>query len=273
MAPGAQASQEGEPQRIAAWRLALGEVCRQRRINLVAFDALPSTNSLGRRVAMEYLGEGRQPPRTVVAAWEQTAGRGRQGRRWVSPAGEGIYASWLEPFDDRARKHALPLITAVAVAVCLGELLQVPCLIRWPNDLLVRDRKIGGILIESLDRGSSAGAAIIGFGVNHGHAASAVPDRKIIAVEDVAAGAVTLGQLGGALLEALGRGLDEDLSQSELVARYRSCSAHHEGDRISVRTGETDVEGAFRGFDELGRLRLETENGRERVFGSGEIDA
>jgi len=257
---------------MAAWRDALGQVCRRRRVNLVLFHSLASTNGLARRIAEEYLREAKRPPRTLVAAWEQTAGRGRQGREWVSPAGEGVYASWLEPFDDPVRKRALPLITASALAGELSELLRAHCLIRWPNDLMVDGRKIGGILIETLERGDSGGAAIIGFGVNHSHAADSVPDRAITSAAEIAPGAVSLAAMAGALTETFAAALDDALSQDDLVARYRSNSAHREGEQIRVHAGDEEVRGIFAGFDELGRLRLTLEGGAERVIGSGEID-
>jgi BirA family biotin operon repressor/biotin-[acetyl-CoA-carboxylase] ligase len=272
MASEVEGNRGEEAERFSAWRGALGEVCRRRKLNLILFSTITSTNGFARRIAKEYLGEDRYPPRSLVTAWEQTGGRGRQGRHWVSPAGEGIYASWLEPFQDQVCRQALPLLTATALAGCLDELLNERCLIRWPNDLLIRGRKIGGILIESLAKADSGGAAVVGFGINYSHADSAVPGRAITSVEAVVPGTVSLARLGGALVDALGRSLDDGDSQPELVARYRASSAHREGERITVRTGEASVQGAFKGFDELGRLRLELPSGEERVFGSGEIE-
>ena len=121
-------------------------------------------------------------------------------------------------------------------------------------------------------RGPSGGAAVIGFGVNYSHAASTVPGRAIISVGEIVPGTLTLPQLGGTLVDALGRALVDDISLSELAARYRSSSAHREGDRLGVRAGDAEVQGTFRGFDDLGRLRLELEGGEERVFGSGEVE-
>lgn len=260
--------------RTRQWRTSLSEACRRHGTNLVVFDSIESTNGLGRRIAEEYIRDARQPPRTLVAAWEQTAGRGRQGRRWVSPAGEGLYASWVEPFDDPARKRSLPLITASALAGELSELLQARCLIRWPNDLLIDSRKIGGILIETFERGESGGAAIIGFGINHSHAAESVPDRAITSAAEVAApDALSLPAMAGALIDALAQALDDSPSQDELVARYRSLSAHRRGDQMRVHAGHEAIRGIFAGFDELGRLRLTLEDGEERVIGSGEIDS
>lgn len=256
---------------MAEWRQAFAGVCRRRHVNLVLYDSVVSTNDSARRVADEYLKESRSPPRCVLAAWEQRGGRGRQGREWVSPAGQGIYASWLEPFEEPSRKLSLPLITAVALAECIESLVERPCRIRWPNDLVVEGSKIGGILIESVERGETGGTAIIGFGINYAHAADAVPERKITAVGSLTEGDLALGVTGAELIEAMAKALDERISQSELVSRYRSLSVHQEGDSIIVHAGETNLRGTFSGFDDLGRLRLRTAEGDERVIGSGEV--
>lgn len=256
---------------MSEWRKALEGVCEQHDVNLVTFDSVVSTNDSARRIADEYLKESQSSPRCVLVAWEQRGGRGRQGRNWVSPAGQGVYASWLEPFRDPARKSHFPLITAIALSECIEEILERPCRIRWPNDLMVDDRKIGGILIESIERGEAGGTAIIGFGINHSHAEDAVPGRNIAAIGPLTDGRWALGETAAALIGALADGLDAESSQADLASNYRSRSAHREGDPITVRAGDADLRGTFCGFDDQGRLRLRTETGEERLMGSGEI--
>lgn len=261
----------GASSSMLEWREALERECERRDINLVTFDSVVSTNDSARRIADEYLKESQPPPRCVLAAWEQRGGRGRQGRNWVSPPGQGVYASWLEPFDEPARKSRFPLVAAITLSECIETMLETPCRIRWPNDLMVDDGKIGGILIESIERGAAGGTAIIGFGINYAHAEDAVPGRKIAAIRPLSEGRLALGGVAAALIGALADGLDDVSSQASLASRYRSRSAHKEGDPITVRAGDADLRGIFCGFDDQGRLRLKTEAGEERLMGSGEI--
>ncbi len=120
----------------------LGATIIGRRI--LAYDRVASTNDLAWSQAAAGAEEG-----TVVCAEEQTAGRGRMGRQWTCPRGKGLlFSIILRPKLDIDRQSVLTIMAAVATARALHEDYQLPALIRWPNDILIRDRKIGGILVE-----------------------------------------------------------------------------------------------------------------------------
>lgn len=126
-------------------------------------DLIGSTNDLARERAIAGAVEG-----MVIRADRQSAGRGRRGRAWSSPAGNLYCSLILRPDRSPAATGTLSFVTVVALGDVLDELLP-HCSIRhkWPNDLLVENRKISGILLESVGTGTEPmPAVVIGLGVN-----------------------------------------------------------------------------------------------------------
>jgi BirA family biotin operon repressor/biotin-[acetyl-CoA-carboxylase] ligase len=151
---------------FARFRRRFAELGGSLRENLVVFESVTSTNEVARAIVGALPLEAYPPLPTLIVAWEQTRGRGRLDRGWRSPPGGGLYCTLLWALDGRQAPPLLPL--AVAVAVCDGvERTGVACRLKWPNDLLLDGRKLGGILIEVTAPAASVPAtAIIGFGVN-----------------------------------------------------------------------------------------------------------
>ncbi|HEV7505367.1 MAG TPA: biotin--[acetyl-CoA-carboxylase] ligase [Thermoanaerobaculia bacterium] len=241
--------------------------------NLVVVPRLDSTNTLARAIVAEYQNEAQTLHPLIVVALEQTGGRGRQGRSWSSPAGKGVYATRVVQVDDAGMLQTLPLLAGVGLCRALGAHLPVPCRLKWPNDLLVEvgdeRRKIGGILIEAAVRPGEATLALIGFGVNVFHDAVELPET--------ATSARLLGGSAGSLEDFtwdLVEGLEAELvhlgDAAYAVESYRALSIHRPGERIVCRVGESVSEGTFVGFDESGRLLLESE-GRVVPIASGEV--
>jgi BirA family transcriptional regulator, biotin operon repressor / biotin---[acetyl-CoA-carboxylase] ligase len=111
-------------------------------MEVIRVDAVPSTQDVARQL----------PVGTVVVAEHQTAGRGRLGRRWEAPPGSALLASWVMPFNELA-----PLAAGVAAARACGEAVRL----KWPNDLLLEGRKLGGILVERTGH-----KCVVGMGIN-----------------------------------------------------------------------------------------------------------
>ena len=129
--------------------------------DLVCLDVIDSTN----RVAME-LAENGAPHGTVVVADAQTAGRGRMGRRWVSPAGKNLYVSLLlRPSVPTVDATRLALVAGVALADAV-EAVGVPASLKWPNDLYCEGRKAAGILAEMASDPNGVRHVVIGVGLN-----------------------------------------------------------------------------------------------------------
>lgn len=120
------------------------------------FDSLPSTNDWAKAQIETFP----QEALTVITAQAQTAGRGRYGRRWISPSGENLYSTFVFFAEEQD-----PLTLTHLLALSLSHILQergIASRIKWPNDLLVKQKKIGGILCETVP----PSGIVIGVGVN-----------------------------------------------------------------------------------------------------------
>lgn len=125
------------------------------------FNAVESTNTEANRLAREGAPEG-----TLIVANAQTKGRGRLGRSWISPPGSGLYLSIiLKPDCSPNRFPGLTLTAGVAVASAIQQIGMKPQL-KWPNDILIADQKVGGVLTEAVFDQRRIDFAIIGIGIN-----------------------------------------------------------------------------------------------------------
>ncbi len=238
--------------------------------NLLVLRRVDSTNSLARRVISEYTAEGLAPPRLWIFAFEQRAGRGRQGRAWVSPPGLGIYATLSLGRVERGALESLPLLVAASLCSTINRWLQGRCRLKWPNDLVVGGLKLGGVLIESVLRGDEAPAVIIGFGVNHGQDASELRSGQATSLRSEGGSPPPLAEAAAALALGLEDALARCDDAAAVVSRYTALSAHATGDPLRCQVAGEVVEGDFRGFDEHGFLRLGTARG-ERLVAAGEV--
>ena len=267
MSPGAQAGVED------GYRDYLEELSAARPPaieNLIVLRSTDSTNQVARRIADEAAADGAAAVRSWIVAYEQTRGRGRQGRSWMSPAGQGVYATLLVPQVEEELLPALPLAVGLGICAALDPLVGAGCKLKWPNDVLVGGLKIAGLLIESLRRGEGAPAVLIGIGVNHGQATDQLPSGRATSLRLAAAAAPSLAACTWRVAVAVEQELERPGGQSDLVARYAARSAHAPGDRLRCQIGHDLVEGDFAGFDGRGFLRLRTAAG-ERLVSGGEV--
>jgi BirA family transcriptional regulator, biotin operon repressor / biotin---[acetyl-CoA-carboxylase] ligase len=185
---------------------------------------------------------------TLVTADEQSAGRGRQGRRWTAPPRSSVLMSLLlRELDER--HELLPLATAVAVC----EALPVEAAIKWPNDVWIEGRKVAGILVEGRPQ---EGWAALGIGVNVSIAPEEFPaELRETATSLLIAGAATSSET---VLAGLLRSLSEwlDAPRDSVLAAWRSRDA-----LMGERVRWSDGDGVARGIDDLGALLVETRNG------------
>ncbi|RST73644.1 biotin--[acetyl-CoA-carboxylase] ligase [Siminovitchia acidinfaciens] len=135
------------------------------------FDSLESTQKAAYQLAYDGAPEG-----TLVIAEEQTSGRGRLGRAWHSASGKGIWMSIIVRPDLPPQKAPqFTLITAVAVARAIEEVTEITPEIKWPNDLLIKGKKVVGILTELQAEADKISSLIIGIGMNVNHASDDFP--------------------------------------------------------------------------------------------------
>ncbi|MBU2102712.1 MAG: biotin--[acetyl-CoA-carboxylase] ligase [Candidatus Omnitrophota bacterium] len=135
-------------------------VRRKKYLKIITLDTIDSTNDYASRLACAG-----QEEITIVRAHRQTAGRGRLGRDWASPAHQGIYASFIvRPQNPLHELVFLPLLGALAVTQTIGKYL--PLTIKLPNDIMVRGKKISGTLVEARGAQDRVEFAIVGIGIN-----------------------------------------------------------------------------------------------------------
>ncbi|MEW6032457.1 MAG: biotin--[acetyl-CoA-carboxylase] ligase [Bacillota bacterium] len=128
---------------------------------LHVFDEVTSTND----IALDLVREG-APEGAAVIAGSQTRGRGRDGRTWLSAPGRGLWLSIvLRPGLTYPDSGLLPVVAGSGLVLALRDL-GLPALVKWPNDIWVRGRKIAGVLVESCSNGGRLEAAVVGVGLN-----------------------------------------------------------------------------------------------------------
>jgi BirA family biotin operon repressor/biotin-[acetyl-CoA-carboxylase] ligase len=227
---------------------------------ILRFESLPSTNTELARHASEGAGEG-----LSILAEEQTAGLGRLQRAWSSPRGAGLYFSTLlQPTIPPDQWPLITFMTALAVGDALSEACDVNTDIKWPNDLLSGERKICGILAESLETPTGR-AVIVGIGINL--TAEAYPAEiasLATSVAEASGRAPERETLLAALLRALSRWyslLHEVDGARKIVAAWTSRSSYADGKAVQVANGDEVWQGTTRGVESDGALRLETTEG------------
>ena len=236
---------------------------------ILRFESLPSTNTELARHASEGAGEG-----LTIVADEQTAGRGRLQRAWSSPKGAGLYFSiLLQPAIPQDQWPLITFMAALAVGDALGEACDVVADIKWPNDLLSGERKICGILAESVET-PAARAVIVGIGINL--TADAYPAEiadVATSVAEASGRAPERETLLAALLRALSRWyplLHEVEGAERIVAAWSSRSSYASGKRVQVANGDEVWQGITRGVEPDGALRVETPDG-VKIVRAGDV--
>jgi BirA family biotin operon repressor/biotin-[acetyl-CoA-carboxylase] ligase len=239
--------------------------------NVVWFDELDSTASFAERLMEFWPTADAEPlPETLVLAGRQTGGRGRGGNRWASPAG-GLYANWLGPMPVAALA-LLPIAAGVVLAEAVERLVPgVAVGLKWPNDLEVGGRKLGGVLCRSRGGGESVWATV-GFGINVAISPELDAGDPVRPVSLAALG--FSGDAGDAIRVIASRFLTrirEALTRSETThAEWEARSVHRRGDAVRLRLETGVVEGRFAGLGRDGRLELAVA-GEVRRFAVGEI--
>ncbi len=210
----------------------------------------------------------------VCLAEQQTSGRGRRGRTWVSPFGGNLYLSLLWRFAGGADQLAgLSLAMAIAIVRSLREFGLDSVAVKWPNDILVSDRKLAGILLELAGEASGPCSVVIGVGLNvrGASAAMAVVDQPWIDLESLLGRAVGRNELAGKLINHLMSAIQE--FESDGLTPFLSEWQTHDsyaGKEVILNLPEGNIQGMVRGVDNTGALLL-AQAGEVRRFHSGEI--
>jgi BirA family biotin operon repressor/biotin-[acetyl-CoA-carboxylase] ligase len=231
------------------------------------YPTVASTNDVASRLAEHGADEG-----VVVVADAQTAGRGRHGRSWASPAGAGLYVSTiLRPSGDRVR--LVPIAAGVAVAEGVEASTGLAPALKWPNDVYVGDRKLAGILAEGGAAADGRAHAVLGFGINVLPAAYP-PDvaGRATSLEGELGRRVDRGRVLACCLAALASRYG-DLCEDRVpavIAAWRARAATLLGRRVEWESDGRTERGVAGDIDDDGALLVRTAAGTVRVS-SGEV--
>jgi len=239
---------------------------------ILRFDSIDSTNLEAMRQARAGAAEG-----LCVVAREQTMGRGRLDRSWQSPKDAGLYFSIvLRPRLETSAWPLITLMTALAVRDALLRSSGVRADIKWPNDVCVNERKLCGVLAETVDT-KIGPAAIVGIGINL-KADSLPPTVYDLATSVEAVAGVKPDSVGvlAELLKAIGERYDllQSPQGSEHTIREWCANSSYAFDRqVRVALENDTFEGTTRGLEADGALRVETAGGKMRFVRAGDVNA
>ena len=216
-----------------------------------------STSDLART-----LGERDCPDGTWVSARRQRAGRGRRGREWRSATGN-LFLSYVSRLAPRDRWTWIPLATAVAAADHLrSRYAGLDVRLKWPNDLWIDGRKLGGILCEAVGGGPSP-FVVIGLGLNCASAPEGL-DQPTISLAQARGAPTDADEVRDGIVQSIGRTLRElaQAGPAEVAACYALWAALPEGCAIEWETGR----GIVRGLGPAGELLVATDQGSRALF-------
>ncbi|HLB26464.1 MAG TPA: biotin--[acetyl-CoA-carboxylase] ligase [Dehalococcoidia bacterium] len=233
--------------------------------NLLYLQTTASTQDVARAEA-----ERGGPLGTAVLAEEQTAGRGRLGRAWVSPAGKNIHVT-LVMRPPAPKLRVLSIVAPLAIAEALEGIGLAPRL-KWPNDVLVGGRKIAGILIETELSGDAVKYALVGIGLNVNFDAEAAPEIAGIAtsVRRELGRDASREELLAALLNAFEARYEEALEGEAVFQAWRS-RLETLGRRVRATLGERVEEGVAEDVDAEGNLLVRRDDGSLAVVEAGDV--
>lgn len=234
------------------------------------YDSVDSTNQQVKRLADQGAAHG-----TLVTVESQTSGKGRRGRSWSSPAGTGVWMSFLlRPSIDPNHASMLTLVAALAVCNAVRDMTGLAAKIKWPNDIVINGKKLCGILTEMSTEELSIHYVVVGIGVNVNQ--SSFPD-------EIKQRATSLKQEGG-----------RDYSRAELVCRILEHFEHYykvfletedlegmseeyngkcvnAGQEVCVLNPGGEYTGVSLGIDSQGDLLVRRDGGRVEKISSGEV--
>lgn len=237
---------------------------------ILRFDRIDSTNNEAIKQAKLGADEG-----LCIVANEQTAGRGRYGRAWVSEKGAGLYFSVV--LRPRIESRFLPLITlmtGIVVADSLFEFGLKPD-IKWVNDILVNGKKISGILAETVETDLGL-AVVVGIGINlkSSNFPAEISDNAT-SLEDEGGNRVSVDDLLETLTRFFGYFytiLCETDGPTAIIDEWRRRSSYYSGKSVRVVLGNEVVTGVTCGIEENGALRVRTADGEIRKIQAGDVE-
>ena len=239
--------------------------------NILVYPEVDSTNNVAKELALKGVPHG-----TVVIAERQTAGRGRMGRSFDSPAGTGIYLTIImRPETDMEK--ALLITTAAAVGVCraIRRITGAEAVIKWVNDVYIGEKKVCGILTEAVTDFESGAleSVVTGIGINFKTPSQAFSEearaRGVCSIYDTQTPPVTRNQLAAAIVEEV-LSICGNLDDKSFLSEYREWSIVIGREIVYIR-GNERKKARVLDIGEDGGLIVLTADGEQKTLSSGEI--
>ncbi len=236
--------------------------------HLLTYDTVDSTNEEAKRLALSGGQHG-----AVCWAKKQTHGKGRLNRQWVSEEGN-LYCSFLlKPKHLVADFAQIPFVAALAVARAINPVFEEKATIalKWPNDILLNGKKLGGILVETVDAQSSSPWVIVGIGLNIEHfpkdTSLPATSLKDAGVEIISA-KIILSRIMNCFFPLMDEWEDKGFdSIKEEWERY----AAYVDEKVSFTQNDSISEGTFIGINEDGECIIEDSNNQRHTFQAGDL--
>jgi BirA family biotin operon repressor/biotin-[acetyl-CoA-carboxylase] ligase len=245
---------------------------RPRPPHLVCLDRVDSTNSEAER----QLAAGCRVP-LVILARAQTAGRGRRGRTWHSPAADNLYSTFVfRPKLGPDHMQDFTLWMGLNICELISNFCRIQPGLKWPNDLLIKERKVGGMLTEARIDSDQIHDLVFGLGLNLNGPTSDLPrdlHRTAGSLAEATGARVDLNRFAAALIGRVLTAYDHFMDGgyqdkfAELWARYDVLR----GRPVTVTQGDRTVTGTATGIDNEGSLIVRLTAGRTERFRSGEV--
>ena len=235
--------------------------------NLTFLPETDSSNDLAVELIDMYFEEDERFPTTVLVAESEPGAHGRTGR-WIAPPGRGLYFTFVRQARPGEPISLMPIAVARWLRDAIRDATGVRVQLKWPNDLYVGRRKVGGILADARTQGEDTYVAV-GVGLNVLGSAASLKVKAATTLEEEAGRAFALAPLLQFVLDRI----DAELAAprwSEEVPAWERASVHRPGDRLTVRREGREISGRYIGLSPEGFLKLETPSG-EMIVSSGMI--
>ncbi|MGD2278769.1 MAG: biotin--[acetyl-CoA-carboxylase] ligase [Candidatus Omnitrophota bacterium] len=235
--------------------------------NVYHYEHIDSTNNKAYELA-----ESGEPEGTIVVAEAQGKGKGRIGRKWASPKGEGVYMSLvLRPDVETDEIPTITLIAAISAVKAIDEVCSLKPKIKWPNDILVNSKKLGGILTEIKAQPDQVDFLILGIGINVNTHQDKIP-RIATSLKNECSKRISRSEVVKRFLENFEKDYTK-FKKEGFKSLRNECKSNSSvlGKKVKVTEHHKTLEGEAVDIDQKGALILKLDNGsRQRVF-SGDV--
>ncbi len=246
--------------------------------NIIFRQSVTSTNRVLYKMAENSFGkeEGFLAEGTILIAEEQTAGRGRLDRIWISPRGKGLwFSAYLLPDIPPEKSFLITFLGAVAVAEAVNHLFELKSMIKWPNDVLVKGRKYCGILTDTRVSEEKIQLAILGIGMNLNQTVREITESYgpiATSLRIILHRTVDPAQVLTAVLLQLDKyyAYLKEGQWEKIIEKWKEYATFL-GSKITIVADDEPFDGIARDIDDKGGIIIELEDGEERVFYSGDL--